>query len=75
MHTHKFLWCRLPVDPVHASRVVPARVAVALVDVDLAVGARRARFAQALVPVDQILALAAVLAGVGLALVDLVLAQ
>lgn len=63
------------VDAVDAFGPVPTGVGHALVDVDLAVRARRAGSATALVPVDQVLARAAVLAGRGCALVQLVLAQ
>lgn len=42
----------LPIDPIDTSGAVPAGVRVALVDVDLAVAARRARLAAALVAVD-----------------------
>lgn len=48
----------LPIDAIDASGAVPARVGVALVDVDLAVPARSARLAAALVPADQVFAVA-----------------
>lgn len=65
----------LLVDSVDALRPVPTGVGHALVDVDLAVGARCASSATALVPVDQVLTRTTVLAGRGCALVQLVLAQ
>jgi len=65
----------LLIDSVDALRPVPTGVGHALVNVDLAVGARCAGSATALVPVDQVLTRTTVLAGRGCALVQLVLAQ
>lgn len=64
----------IPVNPVLTNRVVPARIAVALVDVNLAIRSRRTSFAKTLISVNQILTYSSELARIGLALVDLMLA-
>lgn len=65
----------LPIDAVDAPCPVSAWIAVALVDVHLAIVAGRAGPAVALIAVDAILALAAEFAGIALALVDLRLTE
>jgi hypothetical protein len=60
---------RILVDSVDALRPVPTGIGHALVDVNLAVRARSAGSATALVPVDQVLTRTTVLAGRGCALV------
>lgn len=64
-----------PVDSVDALGSVAARIAVALVDVDLTVRPRSAWATAALVAVDEVLAMSAVLARVAGTLVHLRLAQ
>lgn len=63
------------VDAINAACPMPTRIRETLIDVKLAVSARSARTATALVPVDQILTRPAMAARVAFALVDLVLAQ
>lgn len=65
----------VPVDSIDACGSIPARVGVALVDVDLTVASRRARLTAALVAAYQILTMTSKLARVRLALIDLSLAD
>lgn len=60
-----------PVNPVNASCPISTRVAVAFVDINLAVGPRGSWFADALIAVNQVLTTAPELAGVRFAFVDL----
>jgi hypothetical protein len=64
-----------PVYTVHTLGTVTTRIAVALIDVDLAVGPRRAGLAATLVAVDQVLTEPSKLARVALALIDLCLTK
>ena len=61
----------LPVDSVDASRSVSARIAVALIDIDLAIDSRSSRSAEAMIAVYAVLATSAELAWIALALVNL----
>lgn len=65
----------LPVDSIDAPCVVPTRIAVALVDVDLTVRSRSARLAYALITIYQVLTDTAELARVRLTLVYLCVTQ
>lgn len=65
----------LPVNPINTSGIVPARIAVALIDVDFAIRSRCSRLTNALITIDQILADTTKLAGITFALVNLRVTQ
>jgi len=64
-----------PVYTVYTLGAITTRIAVALVDINLAVGPRGARLAPALVTVDEVLTQSSKLARVTLTLIDLCLTK
>lgn len=64
-----------PVYTVYTLGAITTRIAVALIDINLAVGPRGARLAATLVTVDEVLTESSKLARVTLTLIDLCLAK
>jgi hypothetical protein len=75
IHSILFYSIHLPVNSIHTLRSIAARIGVALVDIDLAVGTRSSRLTAALIPIYQIFTLASKLAWVRGTLIQLGVAQ